>query len=216
MSKTSTISLADLVRSPSIGMMKMKSSPPMCPTKPSSPQTPFTTSCRILREDPDDPVAVVVPVPVVEFLEVIEVRVAHRELLARRRGVAPISASISIVPGSRVDGWTHEVAVGPAQHRVEPRSSLRWRPSCSRTTSSAPARERRRERRRVVAGQHDGRHDAGVRVALEPAARAVHRARIRRGRRTQPPAGVPGAKSPSARRCRGPAAPRPPAAPATR
>ena len=31
----------------STGMMKMKSSPPMWPTKPSSPASPFTTSCRI-------------------------------------------------------------------------------------------------------------------------------------------------------------------------
>jgi hypothetical protein len=55
------------------------------------------------RQNPNDPVALVVAVAVVEFLEMVEVRVAYGENLARRN--APLDFRFDrSAPGSLVDG----------------------------------------------------------------------------------------------------------------
>ena len=56
----------------------MKSSPPMCPTNPCSAHIPFNI-VQDLRENADHTIAVVITIAIVEFLEVIQVRVAHRK-----------------------------------------------------------------------------------------------------------------------------------------
>ena len=108
------------------GTMKMKSSPPMCPTKPFGAQQ----ALHHVVEDPgqqiDDPVAVVIAVAVVEFLEVIQVRVADRELLVGLEPAAdlPLDLGGARQPGG---GMHRHVPLGPHQHRVEPGPLLRGR-----------------------------------------------------------------------------------------
>ena len=81
-----------------------------------------------------------------------------------------ISASISSVPGSRVDGCTN---VSRSERRRS--KSSRWRASAagspSRSTSSAPASKARAAVGVVRSAEDHRRDDAGVRVALEPDAR---------------------------------------------
>ena len=161
--------------------MKMKSSPPMCPTNPSSLTHALHDVVEDLRENADDAIALVVRVAIVEFLEVIEIGVARRELRVRASRRRAISASISTAPGKARRRMHVQIAIGAAQHRVEPDRHL----AVVEPIANRPRRRRRESRRRTTPGSsrddHDGRNDAGVRIALEP--RAAPRERRRRGDR---------------------------------
>ena len=117
----------------------------------------------------DHPIAVVVAVAIVEFLEVIQVGVAHGEKLAesmRRR----ISRSISVVPGSRVEGLTATSRSVRVSEGVEPSRLLR-RLEQRRDHLVRPSREPAPHRvRRVPGGHHRERHDRRVGVRFEPRA----------------------------------------------
>ena len=63
-----------------------------------------------LRENPDDTVAIIIGVAIVEFLEVIQVRVAHRELIAGRE--APLYFGFDLHRAWQARGRMHgQVAV---------------------------------------------------------------------------------------------------------
>ena len=105
-------------------MMKMKSSPPMCPTNPSSLTHALHHVVEDLRENPDDPIALVVRVSVVELLEVIEIGVAGREQRVERQ--PPSDLRFDLHRAGEARRRMHvQIAIRPTQHRIEPDGHLR-------------------------------------------------------------------------------------------
>ena len=144
------------------------------PHEPAGIQHPLDHIVQDARQQVDDPVAVVVAVPVVELLEVVEIRVTDREL-ALCSSWRRISRSISVVPGSRVDGCTDT-------SRSVRTSIASRRERCSAgenspvITSSVPAENQLCTSSRIVpAREHHRGNDRGERVALE-CANQVHAA----------------------------------------
>ena len=110
------------------------------PDEPPGAQHPLDHVVENARQHVDDPVAVVVAVPVVEFLEMIEVGVADRELALRLELAPdlPFDLGGPRQPGRRMH---RDVPFGADQHRVEPGALLGRREKSPVMTSSVPGRE---------------------------------------------------------------------------
>src|SRR5690348_7038037 len=79
-----------------------------------------------LRENPDDAIALEVAVAIVVFLEVIDVRVAHRELVPRRQTPRDLRFDLWRAGQPRRRVYVH-VAIRATQHDVEPLHRLSGR-----------------------------------------------------------------------------------------
>src|SRR5207245_4747928 len=89
------------------------------PDEAPADEQPFHDVVQDARQDVDDPITVVVAVPVVELLEVIEVRVADGEQLAVLHAPPDLALDLRRAgkPGGRVDG---DVPRGPGHQAVRP------------------------------------------------------------------------------------------------
>ena len=124
-----------------------------------------------LGENADDTIAFEVAVAVVVLLEVIEVGVAGGEELPG--GQAHSDRGLDLGRARQARGGMHvHVAVGAAQHDVKADDHLVVR-GVGREHLIGAGGETLRQRGLPAAHKHPGRHDARVRVALEPHARGA-------------------------------------------
>jgi len=115
-------------------------------------------------EDPgqevDDPIAVVVAVAVVEFLEVIEVGVANREIVSE--GESPADLRFDRRGSREARRWVDDqIALGPNQHRAQPTHGFGTRHTIANDLVGAGI-ERRRECFGVLARQHGAGNDCSI------------------------------------------------------
>ena len=122
-------------------------------------------------------ITVVIRIAIVEFLEVVEIRVTHREALLGRDALGDGGLDLHGARQSR-RRMHHEVAIRPPQHRVHADQLLRLSDILPHDFVGARL-ERAGETGIALADEHNGRHDRGIGVLLDATAGGVDDLRLR-------------------------------------
>jgi hypothetical protein len=118
-------------------------------------------------ENVDDSIAVVIAVAIIEFLEVIEVRVADREFLVRLQPAPDLTLDFGSPREPR--GWVNrDVTFGPDQHGIHAGSLLRRREQSGEDLVRPRCEPGLHLLRMMGAGQSGYRHDGRKGIALKP------------------------------------------------
>src|SRR5215213_9500134 len=142
--------------------------PPDVPHEASRPQETLYHVVEDPGENVDDAIALVVTVAIIEFLEVIQVRVADGEFLVGLQPPAdlPLDLGRARQPGRRVD---RNVPLSAHQHRIQPRPLLRRSKDPGDHLVHARGEPGLDPFGMMRGGQGGHWNDGGEGVALEPA-----------------------------------------------